>query len=81
LQSGAGASACQPAEGRQPVDDSITSDPIGFVPSNRDAAPEAAHPAPPTPPPLAPGPRPPAPASAASLPPPRAILNDKATAI
>jgi hypothetical protein len=34
LQSGAGASACQPAEGRQPLDPTPPSPEIGFVPSS-----------------------------------------------
>ena len=52
--SGAGASACQPAEGPQPTDEPAPSTEIGFVPSNLADAP-------------APGPRPPAPASEASV--------------
>jgi hypothetical protein len=60
LQSGAGASACQPAEGRQPVDDSPASDPIGFVPSTapEDRATPSPLPSSPPPRPLTPDPRP-----------------------
>jgi hypothetical protein len=68
-QSGAGASACQPAEGRpspQPTDTTPTYPEIGFVPSTA---------------PALPGPRPPAPDPCLHTPPPRATMEPKATAI